>query len=219
MEFFDLLQNLCDKNKIAVTTIYNMDESGFSTVAKKCQKVVTLKGVRAVGSVASGERGVNTTIVCCVSAAGWYIPPMLIFKRKRYTAELSNDAPPGSMVDISDSGYITSELFVKWLQHFINIVHPSKEKKLPGHTTHRLQPLDRSFFKPYGSLLLSGNRKMARSNPGRVITQYQVGEQLRSKTLLTDSKAAGVWPINRNVFQDSDFVASDRLCQEHASID
>ncbi|XP_025831091.1 uncharacterized protein LOC108740166 [Agrilus planipennis] len=69
-EFFDLLQKLCDTHKIDATRIFNMDESGFSTVAKKCQRVIALKGVRAVGSVSSGERGVNTTAVCCVSAAG-----------------------------------------------------------------------------------------------------------------------------------------------------
>ncbi|KAJ8968721.1 hypothetical protein NQ314_002151 [Rhamnusium bicolor] len=139
-EFFDLLEKLCDRHNIDATTIFNMDESGFSAVAKKCQKVVTTKGCKAVSSVASEERGVNRTMVCCVSVAGFYVPPMIIFKRKRYTAELSNAAPPGSKIEISNSGYINSELFVKWLRHFIDVVHPSKDKKvlllLDGHTTH-----------------------------------------------------------------------------------
>ncbi|KAJ8938673.1 hypothetical protein NQ314_011374 [Rhamnusium bicolor] len=70
-EYFDLLEKLCDRHNIDATTIFNIDESGFSTVAKKCQKVVTIKACKAVGSVASEERGVNTTMVCCVSAAGF----------------------------------------------------------------------------------------------------------------------------------------------------
>ncbi|CAH1962175.1 unnamed protein product [Acanthoscelides obtectus] len=62
MHFFDLLAGICDKYKINATTIFNVDEYDFSTVAKKCQKIVAKRGSKAVGSIASGERGVNTTI-------------------------------------------------------------------------------------------------------------------------------------------------------------
>lgn len=247
--FFDILENICDKHNINATSIFNMDESGFSTVAKKCQKVVTTKGTKAVASVASGERGVNTTIVCSVSAAGLYVPPMIIFKRKRFTAELGNGAPPGSKVEISESGYISSELFVKWLQHFVHAVHPTKENKvlllldghtthcknlealllarengvimlqLPGHTTHRLQPLDRSFFKPLEAFYTQALEKWLRCNVGRTVTQYQVAELLgeaygRAATVenaINGFRASGVWPVNRHVFKDSDFVPSETL--------
>lgn len=77
--FFNLLETVCDKNDIDATRIFNMDESGFATVAKKCQKVVAAKGCKAVSGVASGERGVSITIVCCVNAAGLYVAPMIIF--------------------------------------------------------------------------------------------------------------------------------------------
>nr|CAH7716946.1 unnamed protein product [Callosobruchus chinensis] len=243
-EFFDLLEKVCDENQIDATRIYNMDESGFSTVAKKCQKVVSAEK-QHVGFISSGERGVNTAIVCCVSAAGFYVPPMIIFKRKRYTVELSNGAPPGSKVVISDSGYINSEFFVCWIKHFIEVVRPSKENKvlllldghtthcknldalniareagvimiqLPGHTTNRLQPLDRSLFKPMEVYYSQAMEKWLRSNVGRTVSQYQVAALLneaysRAATLENAAngfRASGVWPVNRHVFQDSDFVA------------
>ncbi|KAF2878815.1 hypothetical protein ILUMI_27356 [Ignelater luminosus] len=83
-----------------------MDESGFSIVAKRCQKIITAKGSKAVRSVASGERVINITIVCCVSAAGWYATQMIISQRKK-TDELGNGAPPGTKIQISDSEYIS----------------------------------------------------------------------------------------------------------------
>lgn len=131
-----------------------------------------LKGKRQIGSVTSDERGINTTAVCCASATGQFIPPMLIFKRKRKCLELADGVPTDSIATISDTGYINSALFVQWIKHFIAIVKPTQEEKilllldgykthtrnlealtlarengiimvqLPGHTTHRLQPLD-----------------------------------------------------------------------------
>lgn len=54
--------------------------------------------------------------------------------------ELSSCALPGIKTEISDSGYICSELLVQWLQHFIEVVQPTKENKvlllLDGYSTH-----------------------------------------------------------------------------------
>ncbi|XP_018573656.1 uncharacterized protein LOC108912761 [Anoplophora glabripennis] len=206
--FFDILERINVENKLDATRIYNVDESGFSTVQKKSQKIIGLKGKKQIGAIASGERGVNTTMVCCVSAAGQFIPPMLIFKRMIMSPELKVGAPPGSLVEISGSGYINSELFCKWLQHFISVVKPNEEMKvlllldghsthsknldalmlarengvillqLPGHTTHRLQPLDVFFFKPMETYYTQAMERWLRTNPGMKVTQFQVSELL-----------------------------------------
>lgn len=53
-DFFEIFKNTVDENKIDATNIYNVDETGVSTVQNKCQKVVAEKGKRSVGSIASG---------------------------------------------------------------------------------------------------------------------------------------------------------------------
>lgn len=68
--FFDLLIKIIDDNKLNATKIFNIDESGYNTVQKKNQKILGLKGKKQVGAISSGERGVNTTMVCCASASG-----------------------------------------------------------------------------------------------------------------------------------------------------
>jgi hypothetical protein len=40
---FDIFETICDENQLDATRIYNVDESGFSAVQKKCQKVIALK--------------------------------------------------------------------------------------------------------------------------------------------------------------------------------
>lgn len=249
MDFFDILEKVVDEYKINANTIFNVDESGFTTVQKKTQKVISLKGKRQVGALTSGERGVNTTIVCCVNASGFYVPPMIIFKRKRKCPELEIGAPSGSVVEISDSGYINSELFVTWLKHFHSHVKSTKENpvvilldghtthsknldallfakengivllQLPGHTTHRLQPLDVAFFKPLGLYYIQAQEKWLRQNYGRTISQFHVSSLLkeaygRAATVGIAENAfrnAGIWPVNRHIFQDHHFIVSDSL--------
>lgn len=202
--FYEILLKIIDENNLDATRIFNVDESGYSTVQKKNQKVLAMKGKKQVGAISSGERGTNTTMVCCVSASGQYVPPMIIFKRLRWTMELKVGAPPGALVDISETGYINSELFNKWLKHFIAVVKPNEEKKilllldghtthlkniealntarengvillqLPAHTTHRLQPLDKTFFGPLQTYYAQEVQNWLRCNPGHAVTQFQV---------------------------------------------
>ena len=118
-DYFDLLEGVIDKNKLTPLQIYNMDESGISVVQKRCQKIIRLKGKHQIGVVSNAERGINTTVVCSFNAAGMYVPPIIIFKPKRLPPELKDGAACGSIVTCSETGWMSSEIFLQWLQHFI----------------------------------------------------------------------------------------------------
>ena len=251
-EFFDILEKLVLENNLEASRIYNVDETGLSTVQRKPRKIIALKGKQQVGSVASGERGTNTTAVCCVSGSGHYVPPMMIFKRARGNDALKIGAPPDTIFSFNpESGYINKELFVVWLTHFIEKVRSRKEKKvlllldghashtknvealnmarengvillaLPGHTTHRLQPLDVTFFKPLSSYYINEIETWLRrpENVGKCVTQFQIaqlfgkayGKAATVATAINGFASTGVWPVNRDVFQDHHFSPSATL--------
>lgn len=202
--FFDVLEQEIDKHQLDGTRIYNVDETGISSIQKKSKKVLGLKGKHQVGSIASGERGQNTTIVCCMSAAGHYVPPLLLFKRVRQCRELSIGAPTGSVVTNNSSAWMDKDMFLKWLQHFANHVQASRSRPvllildghsshtrsleaiefaidngiimvtLPPHTSHKLQPLDVAFFKPLQTYYVQEQEKWLRTNPEMRITQFQI---------------------------------------------
>jgi hypothetical protein len=67
-------------------------------VQKSTQRTVAQKGKHKVGVVGSGEQGVNTTMVCAVSAVNVDIPPMIIFKTKKWNNAFEIGVPPGSRV-------------------------------------------------------------------------------------------------------------------------
>lgn len=138
--FFDTYQDLIVRCNISPSMIYNVDESGLSTVQRP-QKILATTGRKQVGCLTSAERGSNVTVVCCMSAGGSYIPPVLIFPRKNMKIELIDEAPPGTIGIAQESGWMTTEVFLKWLKHFQTHVRASVDNKviliLDGHASHK----------------------------------------------------------------------------------
>jgi len=65
-----------------------------------------------------------------MNGAGNYVPPMIIFKRRRMNQLLLRGNPPGTVGEVSVNGWVTSDLFVQWLEHFIAFVKPTKAHKV-----------------------------------------------------------------------------------------
>lgn len=243
--FFKNLEELIAKHKFPPSRIFNMDESGINTVPNKAPKVVSTRGKKCVGKVSSAERGQLTTVICTVSASGNYVPPVIIFARKRLKPELMNGAPPDSLMLCSDSGYSNSDLFPIWLQHFQKHVQSSDSNpvllvldnhsshisieavmfcrqnsihllSLPPHSSHKMQPPDKCFFKPLKEYFSQMCDKWLLNHPGRVITQYQVAELFgeayeTAATMgkgITGFKSCGIYPLNPHIFTEDDFLPS-----------
>lgn len=139
-QFFNLLTECIDKHKLNARRIFNCDETGITVNPKGQSKVLATKGKRQVGILTSAERGETVTAVICFSASGTYVPPMLIFPRKRNQPHFSTGLPPGSWVECHETGWITSELFLKWFMKFIEFSKATKEDPVlllfDGHSSH-----------------------------------------------------------------------------------
>ena len=132
---------------------------GTTTVAK-FGKVLGTIGMRQIRKVSSGERGKNITALCCISAAGAYIPPLFVFPRKRMVPSLMIGAPAGAIGEVNarGSGYIDSSLFMAWLRHFAAVACCNKENPhvlhLDGHESHKT--LDaKDFGRENGIILIT----------------------------------------------------------------
>ena len=127
--FFQLFGDLCDKYKV----------TSLSTVQDRQRKIIGRRGKKPIGALTSQERGENTTCVVCCGAAGNFIPPKVIYKRKRMKPDLTNGGPWGCLC-MSKKGWMSNKGFSSWLEHFINSVNATKENSvilvLAGHATH-----------------------------------------------------------------------------------
>lgn len=202
--FYDNLKVVMDRYGFSPQDIYNLDETGVTTVQKP-RKVVSSLGKKQVGASTSQERGELVTMCCAINASGTHIPPFFIFPRVRMKDCFLNGAPPGSHGAATSSGYMNSEIFTaQYLPFFIKYTRCSKEKPvllildnhishcslgavelcrssgvilltLPPHCSHRLQPLDRSVFGPVKTYFNSAVDDWTRTNPGRAVTIYEMG--------------------------------------------
>ena len=67
----------------------------------------------------SGEKGITITALCACNATGYFVPPMMIFKRKNKKASLTDHASPGTIQGCSGNGWVNTELFLEFIQHFV----------------------------------------------------------------------------------------------------
>ena len=132
-------------------------------------------------------------------AAGYPLPPMVIFDRMTLNDSMIKGEVPGMVYGLSHNGRITRKLFCDWFQHFLNSI-PSvgpvillldghsahycpettqmaaKEKDilctLPPHTTHLTQLLDIGCFAPLKVSWREICHTFCASNPGRTVTRY-----------------------------------------------
>ncbi|XP_039763643.1 uncharacterized protein LOC120636292 [Pararge aegeria] len=109
-DFFDKLQFLFQKYEFTVSRIWNVDETGVTTVQKP-KKIVAARGQKQVGAITSAERGVLVTLACAINAAGNSVPPMFVFPRIRYT-DLFLRAGPSEAIGAGNSSGWMKEIHV-----------------------------------------------------------------------------------------------------------
>lgn len=200
--FFLNYTAVVDKHKLQGKDIWNVDESGITTVQKP-DRVIARRGQKQVSAMTSAERGTLVTIALAGNALGNHIPPMFIFPRKRFNDHFIRDAPTGSIGTANGSGWMQEEDFYIFLKFFKDQIRPSKENKalllldnhashtavkniefckengiilltFPPHCTHKLQPMDRAVFGPVKKAVNTSCDNWMRSNPGKVMSIYDI---------------------------------------------
>lgn len=202
--FFNNYEEVQRKYSFEPSRIWNTDETGVSTVMQ-APKVIGERGKRVVGQYISAERGTTVTFCGTISAKGNTIPPLYIFPRVRIKEHFLHGAQPGSVAFGTKSGWMTTVIFVKLLEHIKNHTHSSPESPIlllldnhethvsvdainyarnngivllsfPPHCTHRMQPLDKAVYGPFKQRCKVSFNDHLLSNPGKQITIYEVAK-------------------------------------------
>jgi hypothetical protein len=82
------------------------------------------------------------TLIQAINAAGWTVPPFLIFAGKYHlSAWYEEDIPRDWAIAVSDNGWTNNEIGVEWLKHFnthtkTRVVGTCQLLVLDGHESH-----------------------------------------------------------------------------------
>lgn len=137
-DFFNKLREVLERNNFAPSRIWNVDETGVTTVQKP-KKVIAERGSKQVGAVTSAERGTLITVAAAVNAIGNYIPCIFIFPRIRYNDMFLRNGPPEAIGAGNSSGWMSEKEFIQFIEHFIKHVKATKEDPvllLDNHHSH-----------------------------------------------------------------------------------
>ena len=132
---------------------------------------------------AGGSGKSFTTNLVCGNAAGEILPPFIVYAAQKLNPQWTFGGPHDSQYAVSDSGWITTDLFIKWFKWFvahtsnvskpmllimdnhpchisIEVIEMAKQNQillllLPPHCTHTLQPLDTVTFRYLNGIYLS----------------------------------------------------------------
>lgn len=167
--------------------------------------------------------------------------------------------PPGTIASCHPLGWIQIHIFTDWMRHFTDVVHPSLDDPvvlildghyshirnmdiinlarvhgviivcIPPHTSHRLQPLDVAFMKPFKSYYSSEIETWLAAHPFRSITVYHFSSlmgraYIRAATIevaINGFKKTGISPFDPLSFGPQDFIeeaeSGDGLLEESAN--
>ena len=144
-------------------------------------------------------------MLACVNAAGYAIPPLVIYARANLTKLLYQGEIPGTMYALSPgSGWMDGITFYEWFEHHFLEYAPSGKPllllldghsshynpefirfaaqkgvivfALPPNTTHISQPLDGVCFKALKQCWDEQCSSFMSDNPGKTVTLYQFSE-------------------------------------------
>lgn len=111
--FFEVLEEVCKKEKFRPELVWNADETSLQPNIKEL-KVIAERGSHVTSRGAEG--GVSATLMVCISAAGEKLPPLYVFQGKNLVQGLLDEAPAGSTQAIQASGWMTQKIFLEFLK-------------------------------------------------------------------------------------------------------
>ena len=213
--------------------IWNMDESGVQ-LEHKPGKIAARKGTKYLQSRTSGNRETITVIAAVNAQGRSLPPHFVVKgKTQRSLGSFqTEDAPEGSTWSVSDSGWTKQGIMHLWfVKSFLPAIGPERPQllildghdshnfvelltdavannihllELPAHTSHWLQPCDRTLF---GPLKRSYNRvcqELMSTYPGVVISRANFcglftkawKESMTESNVKSGFRACGIFPFD-----------------------
>jgi len=231
--YFRVIQQVTEENKLSPASVWNMDETGVQ-LEHKPGKVVARKGTKYLHSTTSGNRETITVIAAVNAAGVSIPPHFIVKGKTRRSLQSfqTEDAPQDSTWSVSDSGWTKQGIALLWFQksflpaigshrpqllivdghdshNFVELIEDAVANnvhllELPAHTSHWLQPCDRTLFGPLKRRYNNVCQELMANYPGVIISRMNFcglfrkawDDSMTESNIRAGFKACGVFPFN-----------------------
>ncbi|CAP79192.1 Pc06g01990 [Penicillium rubens Wisconsin 54-1255] len=147
-EWFDLVEKTILQFGIDPDDVYNFNETGFAMGLTATTRVISRSeyyGRRALLQPGNREW---VTVIKCTNAAGWALPPCVIFKGKVFIESWFDGLPEDWRFEVSPNGWTSDEIGLRWLKKLFIPTTSSRTKGgyrlliLDGHGSHLTPKFD-----------------------------------------------------------------------------
>jgi len=235
--------------------IWNMDETGVQFDYKP-GKVVAAKGVKYLHSRTSGNRETITIICAINAAGKSLPPHLIVKgqTRRSLNSLQTENAPEGTTWSWSDSGWTKQGIALLWFKNsflpyigeerpqilivdghdshnFIELIDVAVENnvhiiELPAHTSHWLQPCDRTVFGPFKNAYRKACADLTTLFPGSVVSKSNFcgllkkawEEAVTPSNIVSGFRACGIFPFNARAIPSEAYFPNS-LYAERESVD
>ena len=244
--WFTQYQNLLTECNIldVPSYIWNLDESGLQDYFVS-KRAVGETGIPLL-QVTAGDKAETTTVLPVFNAVGVVAALMIIFKGSRLKPEWRIGMPSGAMLRCSNDGWINKDLFLEFGKTFVQSLPQTEGRKhvllldghgshtynfeflklmsennvevmcFPPHTSHCLQPADKSLFKSLKTHWTLEGLQYTRDNGGLKVGKKNFFKIFnpaweRSATvenLQSGFRATGIFPINFHIIPEVAYAPS-----------
>jgi len=223
--------------------IWNMDRTGVQ-LDYTPGKVVAGKGAKYLHSCTSGNRETITVTCAVNAVGKCLSPHVIVKgQTKRYLHSLQTEnAPEGTTWSWSDSGWTKQGIALLWFKNsflpnvgkerpqilvldghdshnFIELIDAAIENnvhiiELPAHTSHWLQPCDRTVFGPFKNAYRKACEELCSSFPGSVVSKKTFcgllkkawEEAVTPSNTISGFRACGVYPFDPSAIPQEAFI-------------
>ncbi|KAJ5896991.1 uncharacterized protein N7473_006390 [Penicillium subrubescens] len=118
-DYFRLLKSKIEEHNIGPSNIYNMS-LGFQFHQRGLRRGVATDIEGSDTSAAARLKSGALTIIECVAANGFAVPPLFVVKGETHLEwwDDSPDVPEGARESTSPTGWVTPNLAMHWIRHF-----------------------------------------------------------------------------------------------------
>ena len=115
-EWFNLIQKTIIQYGINPDDIYNFNETGFAMGLTSTSRVITRAEYYGRRSCLQPGNREWVTVVECINASGWALPPCIIFKGKVYVEGWFDGLPDDWRFEVSPNSWKSDEIGLCWLE-------------------------------------------------------------------------------------------------------